>query len=159
VSAAAVAQLVNCLHALFFADGDRFITTPSYHVFAMHADHQGGQSLRTLVSAPRLSITRAGAPSTFWGLQGSASLSGKRVVLTLVNPSTSEPRETEIVVRGANVTQARWSQLSSTDVTAHNTFEAPDVVKPTTGEARVTGGAVVHTVAPASVTRIDLSIG
>jgi alpha-L-arabinofuranosidase len=125
----------------------------------MHADHQGGQSLRTLVSAPRLSITRAGAPATFWGLQGSASLSGKRVVLTLVNPSTSEPRETEIVVRGANVTQARWSQLASTDVAAHNTFEAPDVVKPTTGEVRVTGGAVVHTVAPASVTRIDLSIG
>ena len=159
ISAAAVAQLVNCLHALFFADGDRFITTPTYHVFAMHSDHQGGQSLRTLVSAPRVSHTRAGAPSSFWGLQGSASLSEKRVVLTLVNPSISEPRETEIVVRGASVTQARWTQLASTDITAHNTFEAPDVVRPTSGDARVVGGAVVHTVAPASVTRIDLTVG
>jgi alpha-N-arabinofuranosidase len=75
ILAAAAAQLVNCLHSLFFSDGDRFIITPTYHVFAMHADHQGAQSLRTVVSAPRISHTRAWAPTTFWGLQGSASVS------------------------------------------------------------------------------------
>jgi alpha-N-arabinofuranosidase len=158
VSAAAVAQLVNCLHALFLADGDRFITTPTYHVFAMHADHQGAQSLRTLVSAPRISHQRAGQPASFWGLQGSASLRDKRVVVTMVNPALSEPRETEIVVRGANVTQARWSQITASEMNAHNTFEQPDVVRPTSGDARVNGGTVVHTVAPKSVTKIELML-
>jgi alpha-N-arabinofuranosidase len=135
-----------------------FIITPTYHVFAMHADHQGAQSLRTVVSAPRISHTRAWAPTTFWGLQGSASVSEKRIVLTMVNPAISEPRETEIVVRGTTVTGAKWTQLASSEITAHHTFDALDVIRPTTGEARVAGGTVVHTVAPASVTKMELTV-
>jgi len=80
------------------------------------------------------------------------------------NPHPREPvdrgaGEAEIVVRGAAITQARWTQLASTDITAHNTFEAPETVRPTTGDARVVGGRVVHTIAPASVTRIGLTVG
>ncbi len=41
VAMANVAQLVNCLHALFLARGERFLLTPTYHVFAMFAAHQG----------------------------------------------------------------------------------------------------------------------
>ena len=158
VAMGAVAQLVNCLHALFLADGDRFIVTPNYHVFAMHADHQDAESLRTIVSAPRVSGTRDGKPASFWGLAGSASVKDKRVVVTLVNPAATEPRETEFVVRGAAIRQARWTALSSPDLAAHNTFETPDAVRPTTGDAQVTGGTVVHRVAPASVTKLELTV-
>jgi alpha-N-arabinofuranosidase len=146
------------LQALFLADGERFITTPTYHVFAMHADHQGAQSLRTVVSAPRVSHQRAGQPASFWGLQGSASLRDKRIVLTMVNAALSEPRETEIVVRGASVAQARWTQLTAAEMNAHNTFEQPDAVRPTSGDARVSGGAVVHVVPAKSVTKIELTL-
>jgi alpha-N-arabinofuranosidase len=76
----------------------------------------------------------------------------------MVNPALSEPRETEIVVRGASVTQARWTQLTAAEMNAHNTFEQPDAVRPTSGDARVSGGTAVHTVAPRSVTKIELTI-
>ena len=66
VGMAAIAQLVNCLQSLFLADGNRFIVTPTYHVFAMHAAHQGSDSVRTLVSAPRVSHQRNGQPASFW---------------------------------------------------------------------------------------------
>jgi alpha-N-arabinofuranosidase len=158
VGLAAIAQLVNCLQSLFFADGDRFVVTPTYHVFAMHVDHQGGDSVRTLVSAPRVNHMRDGKPATFWGLNGAASVKDKRVVLTLVNPGATEARETEIVVRGANARAARVTQLAANALNAHNTFDAPDVVKPAEGQARVGAGIVTVNVPAASVMKIDLDL-
>ena len=55
-----VAQLVNCLQSLFLADEDRFITTPTFHVFELYAPHVGGQAVRTLFSAPRMGYERVG---------------------------------------------------------------------------------------------------
>ena len=158
VAMANVAQVVNCLHSLFLADGDRFVLTPAYHVFAMHTDHQGADSLRTVIAAPRVSHTRNGQPATFWGLAGSASRKDNRIVLTLVNPALGEPRDAEIVVRGATVREAQWAHLTSTDMAAHNSFEQPRALEPTRGQARITGSTVVHQIPPASVVRIDLAI-
>ncbi len=158
VAMANVAQVVNCLHSLFLADGDRFVLTPAYHVFAMHADHQGAESLRTIFAAPRVSHTRNGQPASFWGLAGAASRKDNRIVLTLVNPAISEPREAEIVVRGAAVKEARWTHLTSTELNAHNSFERPEALMPTTGQAKVAGGTVVHQIPAASVVRLDLVV-
>ena len=158
VAMANVAQVVNCLHSLFLADGDRFVLTPAYHAFAMHADHQGAESLRTVIAAPRVSHTRNGQPATFWGLAGAASRKGGRVLLTLVNPTIGEPRETEIVIRGTNIKDARWTHLTSTDLAAHNSFEQPRTLEPTQGMAKVSGGIVVHTIPAASVVRLELNV-
>ena len=46
VTMANCAQLINCLNSLFLANGDRFLTTPVYHVFQMYAAHQGAQAIR-----------------------------------------------------------------------------------------------------------------
>jgi alpha-L-arabinofuranosidase len=151
-----IAQLVNCLQALFLADGDRFIVTPTYHVFEMYAAHQGGESVRTVVSAPRVSHLRAGEPTTIWGLEGSASRTGNRVIVTMVNPSATDARPAEILVRGGTVTGAQWTSVGSTQLNAHNTFDAPTQVQPTSGAAQVTAGRVAHTFPPASVTKIEL---
>lgn len=88
-----VAQLVNCLHSLFLADGDRFLLTPNYHVFEMFMPHMGARAVRAVFSAPRAKYTRNGKPAEFWGLSGSASVSGRQLTLTVTNPHMSEPRE------------------------------------------------------------------
>jgi len=49
---------------------------------------------------------RAGKPAEFWGLKGSGSIHGKTLVLTVVNPSVGEPRETEISIPGAQAKSA-----------------------------------------------------
>ncbi|HZS03597.1 MAG TPA: alpha-L-arabinofuranosidase C-terminal domain-containing protein [Blastocatellia bacterium] len=177
-----VAQLINTIHSLFVACEDKFVATPNFHVFEMYAAHQGGQSVRTIFSAPTLGFKRATpnippgaaaqmspqqranlaaqaqAPATLWGLQGSASLSGKLLTLTVVNPHVTEARETEIAVRGAKVQSGRATTLASSDIHAHNSFENPQALMPSNATVEVQGGALTYRFPAASVTRLQLTL-
>src|SRR6185369_9419265 len=153
-----VAQLVNCLHSLFLADGDRFLLTPTYHVFDMFTPHMGARSVRSVFSSPRVTYDRNGKPADFWGLNGSASVTGKQLTLTVTNSNMSEPREAEIQVRGARMSSAKSRVLSTKDVHAHNTFEAPRAVEPRDEEARTTGETLIYRFPPASVTRLTVDL-
>lgn len=159
VAMANVAQLINCLHSLFIAHEDKFIVTPTFHVFEMYAAHQGGQSVRTIFSAPSVTYTRVGKSASFWGLAGSASLQGKELVLTAVNPHTTEARETEIVARGASIQTARARVLTASDIHAHNSFDNPHALEPKDVEVSVQGRTLVFSFPPASVTRLQMTLG
>ncbi len=158
IAMANVAQLINCIHSLFFAHEDKFVTTPTYHVFAMYAAHQGAQSVRTLVSAPEVTWTAGTAPQKLWGLNGSASRRGNQLTLTVTNASLTAPRDTEIAVRGATITGSRATTLTARSVHDVNTFDQPDTVVPATVDvpARDVGG--VYRFPPASVTRLAMSL-
>jgi alpha-N-arabinofuranosidase len=159
VAMANVAQLVNCLHSLFLAHEDRFVLTPNFHVFEMYAPHVGGQSVRAMFSAPSTTYQRVSDRGTFWGLGGSASLKGKTLTVTVVNPHVSEPREAEVVVRGAGVRAGRATTLTARELNAHNSFDQPRALEP--AEATLTiggGGALGHTFPAASVTRLTLEL-
>lgn len=158
VAMANVAQLVNCLQALFLAHEERFCVTPTYHVFALHGAHRGGQSLRTLVSAPRVAYSRNGQPASLRGLSGAASLRERELVVTVTNPSLEAPCETEIVLRGARARSARATVLTASDVHAHNSFESPRAVVPADAPAAARGGDLVHRFPPASVTRLTIEL-
>ncbi len=153
-----VAQLINNLHSLFLAHEDRFIVTPNFHVFEMYAAHQNNQAVRTVFSAPQAEFTREGKPASLWGLAGSASVKDRQAVLTVVNPSATDARETEIVVRGASIRSATVRTLAEPDIHAHNSFDRPDAVRPRDGEAGPTNGLLVHTIPPASVVRFSLEL-
>ena len=160
VAMANLAQLVNCIHSLFLADGDRFVRTPSYHVFAMYAPHQGAQAVRTVFSAASVRWTDAEkAAREIWGLNGSASLADRRLTLTVTNPHLGEPRETEIAVRGAAVRAVRATSLTARDPHDVNTFERADVVTPRPADVAVRGAPLVYTFPPASVTRLEIDLG
>jgi len=152
------AQLINCLNSLYLAHEDRFVVTPVGHVFEMYAGHQGGESLRTNFSAPSVQYDRDGKPATFWGLNGSASLHGKDLFLTVVNPHTSQAREAEIVIRGASASSVTATTLSNPDIHARNTFENREVVIPQKTESVVRNGAVIHTFPAASVTALAIRL-
>ncbi|HPC94350.1 MAG TPA: alpha-L-arabinofuranosidase C-terminal domain-containing protein [Sedimentisphaerales bacterium] len=149
-----IAQLVNNLQSLFLAHEDRFIVTPNFHVFEMYAAHQKGQSLRTVFSAPEIRQGNSALP----GLAGSASLHGKRLVLTVVNPSITEIREAQILIPGATIRTAAVRTLSHTDIRAHNSFENPDALVPLDGQASATGTDLVYTFPPASVVRMTADL-
>jgi alpha-N-arabinofuranosidase len=160
VAMANVAQLVNCIQPLFLTHAEQFLLTPTYHVFAMYAPHQGGRAVRTVWSAPAVSWTDAhGAAVDLWGLNGSASLRERVLTLTVTNPSLREPRETEIAVRGGTISSARAVTLAAPDVHAVNSFDRPDVIKPTTSDVAARGAVLVYSFAPASVTKLELALG
>lgn len=158
------AQLINTIHSLFHAYEDKFIMTPNYHVFEMYMPHMGATALRTEFISPKVGFTRLDAqrkevPATFWGLNGSASINGKTVTLTAVNPDIKNAHETEINLNGAKIMSASARVLSSTDIHARNSFENPNALVPRNENVTVgTGGKLVYKFAPASVTRLTLNI-
>ena len=159
IAMANCAQLINCLNSLYLAHEDRFVVTPVGHVFAMYAAHQGGQSLRTIFSAPTIQYDRDGKPASFWGLRGSASLRDKDLTLTVVNPHASEARDAEIVARGANIKSAAGTVLTHSDIHAHNTFAEKNVVQPKAQSAEVKGNTLNFRFPPASVTKLAVQLG
>jgi alpha-N-arabinofuranosidase len=158
IAMANCAQLINCLNSLYLAHEDKFVVTPVGHVFAMYAAHQGGQGLRTILSAPTIEYDRDGKSASFWGLKGSASLHDKNLILTIVNPHVSDSRDAEIVVRGATATTGSATVLTNSDIHAHNTFEQRHVVVPETKTLEINGPTLHYTFPPASVTKLALTL-
>ncbi|MEO6393037.1 MAG: alpha-L-arabinofuranosidase C-terminal domain-containing protein, partial [Pyrinomonadaceae bacterium] len=157
VSMANIAQLVNCLQSLFLTDGDKFLTTPTYHVFEMFKPHMGAQSVRAVFNAPKIGYERNGKAAQFWGLNGSASINGKDLTLTVTNPNLTETVEAKITIRGARVTSARARVLMTGDVHEHNTFTEPNAVKPY--DTPIETDATSFRFGPASVTALQLTLG
>src|SRR6185369_8694868 len=111
VAMANPAQLVNTIHSIFQAQEDKFVETSNYHVFEMYMPHAGATAVRTEFVSPQVTFSRFDAqrkeiPTNFWGLNGSASINGKTITLTAVNPSASAARETEINIGGAKIVSA-----------------------------------------------------
>ena len=106
------------------------------------------QSVRVNFAAPGITnriaqVTAVGGNSAYGsidpatqlaGLSGSASVlpgsDGKTVTLTVVNPSLHQALTTEIALPGVSITGARGMVLTEPDVHAHNDFEHPNAVRP-----------------------------
>ncbi len=168
-----VAQTINCIHSLMLAQGDKFTLTPTFHVFKMYMGHMGGQSLRVEFAAPAITnsiarVTPVGGNSAsgsidpashLAGLSGSASIKGKTLTLTVVNPHLHEPVAAEIALPGITVTAAKGMVLTAPDVHAHNDFVNPNAVRPVDARpATPQGGRLTHTFPPASVTALTLTL-
>jgi galactose-1-phosphate uridylyltransferase (family 1) len=75
------------------------------------------------------------------------------------NPHMTEAREAEIAVRGARVSSARARVLAESDVHAHNSFANPREVEPRDEAVNASGGGTfVYRFAPASVTRLSITL-
>jgi alpha-N-arabinofuranosidase len=160
VDMANIAQLVNNLHSLFLADGDRFVATPTFHLFEMYKPHQGARAVRIAVQAPEVGFQAGGKERKLFRLAGSASVKGKDLTLTLVHTHTTEPAEVSIQLNDAPVAEASSSEIRQTVLTheklnAHNTFESPNEVMPKSKDLKGNGSSLKCTLPPASITRLD----
>jgi alpha-N-arabinofuranosidase len=173
IAMANVALTINALHSLMLAQGDQFTVTPTYHVFKMYMAHKGGTSLRTEFDADTIrnpiahpsqftrapGVAQVPAVKTLAGLSGSASIKGKTVTLSVVNPHLHQAMTTQIAIAGRTITGATGTMLTEPDIHAHNDFAHPDAVH--TQPARTgspAGGKLIHTFPPASVTALTLTL-
>jgi alpha-N-arabinofuranosidase len=158
VAMANIAQLVNCLQSLFFAHEDKFAVTPTYHTFALYADHQGGQSVRTEVAAPAISYARNQGTATIRRVSSSASLKGKTLTLTVNNLHMERPASMQIALRGGGIRAVQGTVLAGDSPSAHNSFANPEAVTPRAVAVASSGNTITHTFAPASVTKLTIEL-
>jgi alpha-L-arabinofuranosidase len=139
-----IAQALNVLQALLLTENGKVIRTPTYHVYDLYKNHQGGRSVRVESSA---------------SLDASASVKGTTMTLTAANQKIRRPVEVQLSINGASAILVRETVLTHEDITAHNTFDAPGTVIP--GEPRVLslrGNSFTYTFAPQSITRLEMSL-
>ena len=123
IKIATVAQLVNNLHALFLAGGDKSVVTPTWHVFNLYKEHQGATAAETFAESTSL-------PEGLPGVSASASVKNGILTLTATNLSAEEDKEVRITLYGAKAAgPAVIRMLADEDLRAHNTFDEPDRIK------------------------------
>ena len=155
-----IAQAVNVLQALLLTEGGKVIRTPTYHVYDLYKNHQGGKSVRVDVRTPMVMFTHEGEMKRIGALAGSASMKGRTMTLTVTNVKAGEAVEAEITLHDeGSAVIVRETVLTHNDIQAHNTFEAPEMVRLT--EPRViplSGRRFTYEFAGQSVTRLEMSL-
>ena len=91
-------------------------------------------------------------------MNGSASRKGKTVTLTMVNPSLTDPADTQVALRGGTATRATGVVLASSDMHAHNTFDQPNAVKSRSLNVTASGDTLTVTTPPASVSKVEITL-
>ncbi|HUZ18215.1 MAG TPA: alpha-L-arabinofuranosidase C-terminal domain-containing protein, partial [Spirochaetia bacterium] len=155
VRMANIAQTVNVLQAMVLTDREQMLLTPSYHVYAMYASHQGARLLRHTLQCGDYSYGGESIPAL------NVSVSKGNDASITVSFCNNDPNATQPVaceVRGGAYGKAEGSVLSGKSINAHNTFAAPDEVKPAPfkGISRP-GGAFQFDLPPMSVVVLTLS--
>jgi alpha-N-arabinofuranosidase len=117
------------------------------------------KAIRKQLSSTGDEAVVGGPDARLWGLNGSASINGKVLTLTVVNPHLTEARPTRIMLRGdASAVSAETEVLGGGDVHEHNTFDQPNAVATKTSTASVSGKVVQFTLPPSSVTRLTIAL-
>ena len=154
-----IAQTINVLQAMILTDGDRMLTTPTYHVYDLYQAHQGGLSLQTKVVTEDIAFEMIGDAYQVPTLSGSASLKGNTLTLSVVNTNADSPVEAAVNLTGAKANAVSLKVLASDDIHAHNTFDSPDSVRPQAVSIGASGNQWTHVFPPASVSVFDVSLG
>jgi len=143
IAMANVAQTVNCIHSLFLAEGDKFVRTPVYHAFDMYRAHRGARQVPVKNPVPDLNVPVLAGQARLPGLSSSASIRGRRLAVTLTNPSLDAALSVRIrLAGGARATEARGLVLTHQDMRATNSFADPNEVKPAAHPVRVAADAL-----------------
>lgn len=153
-----IAQTINVLQAMILTEGESIVLTPTFHVYDLYSDHQGGLSLRTLASGPEIGTEKGKIAQ----ITGSASVKGSILTLTVANASATETAETTVRLLGGSLKAViRSSGLTypEGDIQAHNTFDSPALVALGPGpDAISSDGNLVVNLPPASVTKLTVEI-
>jgi alpha-N-arabinofuranosidase len=153
VKIANIAQMVNVLQAMIFTREEKMVLTPTYHVFRMYVPFQNATFLPASFDAGKyvhgdIELPRVDAIA--------ARDANGKVWLALTNLDPKRPASLEVRLQGVKASKARGEILSAPKVDSVNSFESPEAVKPRPLNAKVSGGNVSVTLAPASVAVIGL---
>ncbi|MGN6818735.1 MAG: alpha-N-arabinofuranosidase [Sphingomonas sp.] len=149
-----IAQMVNVLQALLLTDGARMVKTPTYWVFDMYKDYQDATVLPVDVDAP--SYAKNGF--SLKAVSASAVRDAAGVVhIGLTNVDPNRAQTVRVKLDGLTVARLSGRILTASAMDAHNTFAAPNAVKPASFTGASIGNGTLTVKLPAkSIVMLDL---
>ncbi len=149
-----IAQMVNVLQAMIVTDKDKMVLTPTYYTYQMYVPFQDATSLPVALSdAAPYALGGTSIP----GVSASAARAKDgKVYLALVNTNPGEPAEIAVNLAGAKVSGASGHVLTAAAMDAHNTFKAPQAIKPAPYSAKAVNGKLNLTLPAKSVVVVAL---
>ncbi len=146
VKMANIAQMVNVLQAMILTEDEKMVLTPTYHVFEMYTPWQDATHLPFEVQAPRYSHGGATVP----GVHGSAVRAKDGYVYVALS-NLDPDRATDVAARitGWQASAVSGRVLTGDAITAHNTFDRPDRVKPVDFDGASVEGDTLKVALPA----------
>ena len=127
VSMTNIAQTINVLQSMILTDKEKMVLTPTYHVFEMYKVHQGATTLKLELTSPDYVFGSEKLPAV--SASASRDAAGK-IHLSLVNTNPNAAVTVDCALAGTNAKTATGRILTAPAMNAHNTFAAPDTVKP-----------------------------
>jgi alpha-N-arabinofuranosidase len=129
VAMANIAQTINVLQALILTEpnGGRMLLTPTYHVFEMYKVHQDATLLALDLRCDDYVYQEHAMPAI--SASASRDHSG-RLHLSLCNVNPNQAAEVSCEVRGMALNSIRGRVLTADRMQVHNTFDAPEQVRP-----------------------------
>ncbi|WP_438481354.1 alpha-N-arabinofuranosidase [Oleiharenicola lentus] len=154
VTMANIAQTINVLQAVILTDKEKMLLTPTYHVFEMFKVHQDATSLAVDLKTPDYAYSSEKIPAV--SASASRNAAGK-IHLSLVNTNPTSPITVTCTLDGAATKTVTGRILTAPAMNSHNTFAAPEAVKPATFTgATLTGNALTITLPAKSVVVLAL---
>ncbi|MCD2323070.1 alpha-N-arabinofuranosidase [Sphingomonas sp. IC-56] len=154
VRMSAIAQMVNVLQAMILTDGSKMVLTPTYHVFEMYKPWQDAKVLPITINAPWYNKNQFTMPA----VSGSA-VRGKdgRVHIGLSNLDPNRPNTVSVKLSGVTAGSVSGRVLTAPAINTHNTFDAPEAVKPVPfSDAQVSGDTLTVSLPAKSVVVLNL---
>ena len=128
VRMANIAQTINVLQAMILTQEEQMILTPTYHVFDMYKVHQDATLLPLDLACGQYEFDAEVMPAV--SASASRDQAGQ-VHLTLCNVNPHQDVVLSCALRGMNASTVTGRLLTAETINAHNTFEQPETVRPT----------------------------
>ncbi|MGC9467540.1 MAG: alpha-N-arabinofuranosidase [Anaerolineae bacterium] len=158
VAMANIAQTINVLQAMILTQEDKMLVTPTGHIYEMYAPHQGGSSVRMTVESEAVSYQSDDGEGDLPLVSGSASLKGNQLFVTLTNSHAEEEVEVAVELLGGAVADGVKARVLTGEIHAHNTFDRPEAVQPTSMALAANGATFTIRLPAASVTAATLAL-
>ncbi|TWH05042.1 MULTISPECIES: alpha-N-arabinofuranosidase [Pseudoxanthomonas] len=146
VKMANIAQMVNVLQAMILTEDAKMVLTPTYHAFEMYKPWQDATYLPLELKAPQYRHGDTSIP----GVHGSAvRAKDGHVYVALSNFDPNRTTTVSTRLSGVQATRVSGRVLTAGAITAHNTFEQPELVKPATFYGATVSGGTLQVELPA----------
>ena len=148
VRGANIAQLINVLQSVALTDGEKVCLTPTYHVFEMYKEHQGGELLESFIQQEEVEGIPDVTESVSVGEDGA-------IFVTLCNLTLDKTVPVDAVLVGAAPKSAE-AYIVTGEPDGHNTFDQPENITKRPYTAALTHGGFTVTLPPRSVVSVRL---